>query len=129
MPKEVQIQGLDGLLDKFEALDTKVAKQSLRKALKAGGDVFKQEIVTRAPQRTGQLKAEIASLTSINANEGTGAVSVGPLKHAFYGEFAEFGTRHQPAKPFIRPAFDQKADDALTAFTDVLRDAVDEASK
>ena len=129
MAKEIQMEGLDGLLDKFQALETKVAKQALRKALKAGGDVFKKEIVARAPQKTGQLKAEIASATSINANEGTGIVSVGPLKHAYHGMFAEFGTRHQPAKPFLRPAFDGKADDALNAFAEVLKDAVDEASR
>ena len=129
MADSFHVNGLEGLLQKFQDLDIKAAKKSLRKALKAGGDVFQQEIIARAPERTGQLRAEIASSTSVNPNEGTGTVSVGPLQHAFYGEFAEFGTRHQPAHPFMRPAIDSKAGEAIDAFANTLRDAIDEAAQ
>jgi HK97 gp10 family phage protein len=31
-------------------------------------------------------------------------VDVGPSKRGFYLAFSEFGTRHQPPRPFMRPA-------------------------
>jgi hypothetical protein len=31
---------------------------------------------------------------------------------------AEFGSKHQPAKPFMGPAFDSSSDEALSVFVD-----------
>ena len=127
--REVKVEGLTELLEKFTALDERVAKRALRKALRAGGKVFKDAIIARTPVKTGQLRDDIIAATSVNASEGTGTTSAGPTKHSYYGEFEEFGTSHQPAKPFIRPAFDAAGDDALEAFVSVITEEVDEASK
>ena len=126
---DVHIDGLTELLDKFTALDTKAAKGSLRKALKAGGKVFKDEVIARTPVKTGQLRDDIIAASTIDANQGTGTCSIGPTIHSFYGEFQELGTSKQPARPFMRPAFDAKADDAIDAFVTVLNEAIDEATK
>lgn len=39
---------------------------------------------------------------------------LGPDPTHFYGIFPEFGTRHQSATPFLRPAWDQHKDEVLT---------------
>ena len=127
--RQVRIEGLTELLEKFDALDSKAAKGALRKALRAGGAVFKQAIIQRTPVKTGQLRDDIIAATSIDASERTGTSSAGPTRHSFYGEFEEFGTSHQPAKPFMRPAFDSAGEDALNAFVEVMTDAVDKAAK
>jgi HK97 gp10 family phage protein len=41
--------------------------------------------------------------------------------YAFYWRFLEFGTRFIAAKPFLRPAFENKYQDAIDKFRDYLR--------
>ena len=127
--RDVHVEGLTELLAKFQALVTKAAKGALRKACRAGGEVFKQAIIERTPVKTGQLRDDIINATQIDANEGTGTASAGPTRHSFYGEFEEFGTSHQPARTFMRPAFDAGGEEALQAFVNVMTDALDEASR
>lgn len=62
----------------------------------------------------GYLRASIrrAVKKEPDAN-GSMTVGVGASRAAFYWMFQEFGTRHQPARPFLRPAFDAQAPTAL----------------
>jgi HK97 gp10 family phage protein len=41
----------------------------------------------------------------------------------------EFGTAHHAAKPFLRPAFDSKAAEAVRVFADALRDRIERIKK
>ena len=51
----------------------------------------------------------------------TGAeISISWRGVAFYGDFYERGTSRQAAKPFLRPAFDAKKEEALTIFKEKL---------
>lgn len=54
---------------------------------------------------------------------------LGPDPDHFYGSFNEFGTVHQAAKPFMRPAFDQYVDETLTVFGKELGQAIEKAAK
>lgn len=47
----------------------------------------------------------------------------------FYGLFVEFGTVNQPGKPFMRPAFDQSKDQALSAVQSNLGKGIAAAAK
>lgn len=47
-------------------------------------------------------------------------VAVGPERKFFYGYFLEYGTAHQPAQPFMRPAFDTKAQTTLGMLASLL---------
>lgn len=48
------------------------------------------------------------------ADSSTGiAMTMGPERQAFHGTFQEFGTVHHAARPFMRPAWDAGADNAL----------------
>jgi len=44
-----------------------------------------------------------------------------------WGMFSEFGTKHQAAKPFIRPAFEGSGQSALDALVNKMREAFKEA--
>lgn len=61
----------------------------------------------------------------VDLPEGAAAVAIGPTKkHGWYGHFIEFGTAPTdshpgtPAKPFVRPAFDEKAEAAQRSLQD-----------
>lgn len=52
-------------------------------------------------------------------------VTVGPAQSAFYGLFHEIGAGHNPAKPFLRPAFDENVDRIVKAIGESLEAATD----
>lgn len=56
---------------------------------------------------------------------GDAFVGVSWRGNAFYGRFIEFGTSKYPAKPFLRPAFDAKKEEALTIFKQKLADNIE----
>ncbi len=60
-----------------------------------------------APQRTGKLRRDIAYTYKITAKNQdiTGYIGVQKgKKRAFYAYFVEYGTRKMAARPFLRPA-------------------------
>jgi HK97 gp10 family phage protein len=141
----IQVQGLSELNAKLEQLPIEVAKKLFRKALRAGGDVLKKEVVNRAPVKTedsgpnsnslspGALKRGIKSRVSVKPEKGAGTVSIQPGKNeAHVARWLETGytlTGHKPgkkqiknipAKPFFRPAVDSAGQKAIEAFTESL---------
>jgi HK97 gp10 family phage protein len=113
----------------------KMLRKGVRDALRAGGEVLRQAISDGAPvsedethgHPSGFLKDHIGMKVSVSVKNDTGNIKVGPVKKAFYAMFPEFGTRHQPAKPFIRPAFEGNAQSALDAFINKLKEAFKDA--
>jgi HK97 gp10 family phage protein len=62
-----------------------------------------------APLRTGELQRHIQLTTRHTSNTATAVVEVvdsgkGAQEHEAI--FAEFGTVHEPARPFMRPAYE-----------------------
>jgi HK97 gp10 family phage protein len=55
-----------------------------------------------------------------------GAAYVGWSREAFYGRFMETGTKKMPARPHIRPGFEQKKEQVARAMLDVLRGEMEE---
>lgn len=58
-----------------------------------------------------------------------GRVLVGPPKSKFYLYFMEVGTRRQPARPFMRPAFDANKERAESILIEELRKGIEEAAR
>ncbi len=131
----VKITGLEQLSQKMQEFPDKLVQKGVRNALKAGGEVLRAAISAGAPvsedvthgHEPGFLKDHIAATVSTSVKNDKGTVKVGPVAKAFYAMFPEFGTRHQAAKPFIRPAFEGNGQKALDAFVDVLREKFKEA--
>ncbi|MYM31487.1 hypothetical protein GTP58_24440 [Duganella sp. CY15W] len=127
-------------LDAFlQSLPAKVEANILRSALRAGANVFKDEIKATIPVQLGELQRSVRVSTSSNRGTVTAKVKVGNEK-AWYWRFVEFGTAahrigpknakalalagvivgwvHHPGarpKPFMRPAFDGRSGTALEA--------------
>lgn len=73
------------------------------------GAIAEQEIAARAPVRTGALKRSIDEQSTRSAAGATAIVEVADSDQSgaeHYAVFDEYGTSHQPARPFFRPGFE-----------------------
>jgi HK97 gp10 family phage protein len=134
----VEVVGLDDLLTAFSEMQPQMVKRALHDALDLGGTVLQTALAEAAPRYegdatpphpAGQLEADIRRVVKMKPAEGQGIVAVGPSAASFYGAFDEFGTSHQEAKPWVRPAFDSSVDEAMDVFDQVLSAYIDEFCK
>lgn len=137
----VEIKGLDELERRLSEQAPKVAQKVLRNAGKKGGEVIRLAIAANAPVDTGFLEQHFVmkqsfrdtGMTVVIGPQADAGYFRGATRHGVKVEFkgsphfadvaarmAEFGSKHQAAKPFMGPAFDSSADDALSVFIDEL---------
>ena len=100
-------------------------REHLEEALNAGAEVVLQAAKQNAPVRTGWLRDHLAIKTAFDDDKGV-VVLVGgnPQQDGRSGNLAywqEFGTSKQPARPFLRPAFDTSKLAAQAAIVATLR--------
>jgi len=133
-------------LDAFlQSLPAKLEKNIMRSALRAGAKVFREEARANVPVALGALKKSVRISTGSKGGQVTASVKAGDKK-AWYWRFVEFGTAAHviapeeagalavgglvrekiehpgaTAKPFMRPALDAKADEAIAAVTAQIR--------
>ena len=84
------------------------------------------------PVRTGALKRSITTAVERRRKgQAERVVVIGFKKpHSRRAHLEEFGTRHSAAHPFMRPALDTKANEALSEMGDELAKGIaDEAAK
>lgn len=104
----------------LRSIDLKVQRKIVSKALREGAKPIVKEAKQNAKKttRTGTLWKSIKAVTGkskrylksivITTTKGKG------VKHdAFYAHLVEFGTAHSRPSPFMRPALDAKADEAI----------------
>lgn len=141
---QVTIEGAEEIKAALKAIGVK-AEKVLEDAVLEGAEEIRAETARRAPRKTGALAQSIEKkVTKIEPGRVT--VQVGPDRKHFYGLFLEFGTQAHEitpknkkalrlpegiyasaehggirARPFIRPAFDEKKDEAEAAVGRVLR--------
>jgi HK97 gp10 family phage protein len=117
---QYRITGASELDRVLKQLPTQVAKKELTGAVMAGADIVRKNAQSRAPFRfepsgpiqrskgvtyPGELKRSIRRRVQ---KMGTASVTVAVgIGRAFWGMFREFGTRHEPARPWFRPAWDE----------------------
>lgn len=140
----VKIEGLKEIEDALAAAGPKLARGAVRKALKAGGAVFLKRAKALAPvlteatpqRKPGELRNAIAEVDRMDARKQQGRARIGlkytkkgPQDPGVYGLFVEFGTKKMPAKPYMRPAYDEARKEAESVFTAELRAGVPELGK
>jgi HK97 gp10 family phage protein len=84
-------EGMDQLQKDFDKLQTLTKLEILKKAIRKGGNLVKDEASTRAPRDTGAL-AENMTTRMKDSDLNSLRVDVGPGKNEFYGFFQEYGT-------------------------------------
>lgn len=155
----VHIEGLDQLRKNLRALPEQLQKKALGDAVAKGAHVIKTEAAARAPvlatqtpyRIPGVLRRMIRSTRGIRRDSEASAFvlvrkqtrkalakfkqrtrgqarAVNP-QDAWYWRFLEFGTSKMAARPFLRPAFDTKKEDAARTIKDALREGIEAAAK
>lgn len=141
-----RITGLKELTEALKELPKGIAKNVLRGGVGAGAAVLRKEIKQRAPVYTGQVaqghpppgtlkravyQRQIRELS--NAIQQTFFVGVrtgkkvdrkGNTLDAYYVRWVEYGSTKMTARPFIRPAFDAKKAEAITAVRDYMAERI-----
>lgn len=113
-------------------MGTTVARAAGRKALRQGANVILHEarLLVKAghpafPEKITGLMAR-SLYTHDRGILGDNIVfSVDLKKMAFYGRFVEFGTSRSRAYPFMRPAAEGKAQEAVRVIADTLQGVIE----
>lgn len=151
----VKVEGLSQIHKALSELGRKVSNKIAVKAMREGGKIVREQARQNAPvlsqstpyRRAGTLKKAIKSSTKVLKNGKIGTVirvktlttkqietfkvrsgKKGALnpKDPYYWRFLEFGTSKMPAKPFLRPAFEQSKEKAATEIITTLKRGIEE---
>jgi HK97 gp10 family phage protein len=155
MARNINITGGEALAKALKELPTKIERNIMRSAMRKGARVIANEAKANVPVDDGDLKRSIRVTTRSQKGEVT-ATAVAGNKRAFYANWVEFGTvghmiNAKPgkllkftardgkvietprvlhpgarAKPFMRPALDNKADEAVKAVARQVRAKLNE---
>jgi HK97 gp10 family phage protein len=115
----IKFEGGAALAKTLEALPAAVAGRVLKAALLEGGERIRARAAQLAPRAPGSPDlADNINLAPVRRNVdeaavGAEVVGIGVPRRFFYDAMLEFGTRHQPAQPFYRPALDEEGDRAI----------------
>lgn len=132
MDLDFRVAGLAEYEQMLFALGTAGARRAGKKALRQGANVIMKEARILAvaghpghPNKmTGRMVKSI--YTHDRGVMGDNIVfSIDVKKLAFYARFVEFGTSRSRAFPFMRPAAENKAREAVGVIADVLRPAIE----
>lgn len=137
----IKIDGLQQLMAKSEAVNRSV-RSVLGPAVKAGADIIQDDAQRRAREKSGDLKKGIVSRITWdkNASKAFAGCGMDPAmndvfvkytkdgKRYYYPASIEFGTRHAPAYPFMRPALDDNRARIKAVVADHIRRAVEGAT-
>lgn len=110
------IKGIPAIEKAIRELEPKIAKKVIRKNIRKGLKPIKAEVEAQAPVESGATKASV-KIRAMKGKRGRIGVNVqigaGDFKgETFYAAFREYGTSKMEADPFMRRAFDNKAESA-----------------
>jgi len=135
MSMTTQVTGLSELMRNLRQLPAKVQSKALRNAVSAGAEVIRAEAELRAPRYTGKVgkdhpppgtlkKAVYKAAMPDESTADREVWQVNVRRKAYYAHMVEFGTVKMPARPFMRPAWDAKAGEALAVMKTKLAQAI-----
>ncbi|OOH89535.1 hypothetical protein BMT54_06485 [Pasteurellaceae bacterium 15-036681] len=149
----VKVSGLKELGKAMQDLGRKASNRIAVKAMRKGGAIVRDKARANAPvlqeqvphRKAGTLKKAITSRTKIKRGGKTETIiwvkgltgkQISKFKgktgksgkdnpnDPYYWRFVEFGTSKMPAKPFLRPAFEQSKQQASDAIISTLREEI-----
>jgi HK97 gp10 family phage protein len=147
MPKAgMTLLGAKELERTFRTLGERVQRKVTRQAVNAAATPVVKAAKAKAPQESGTLKKSLGKKVRTYKQTGTVTAIVGPRtdvegehdgkvrKPKFYAHLVEGGHidesgNHVPAKPFLRPAFDETQGQALGVMADKLAAGVVKEAK
>jgi HK97 gp10 family phage protein len=119
------IEGAEELNEALRDVGDSVTGIIVRQAAEAGANVIAEEAQRLAPVDEGDLRDSIKAKPR-RIQQGRAQFEIGPGGDAWYGKLVELGTEKMPAKPYLRPAFDAKQEEAQQAVADAIRAALED---
>lgn len=155
MMDKVEIEGLKELQLKLLELPKRLARNAMRAAVGAGAAVIRTEIKMRAPVYTGKvsdghpppgtLKRAVVSkyiremsndfeaVFKVTVRKGKRFAKQGKKENlsqdAYYAMWVELGTAKMAPRPFFRPGYEAKKQEALNAMIQKLRERLEQEAK
>lgn len=126
----VEVEGLDEAVRRVRSLTSSLEAKEVEQVLVKGMRVVRDEAKQRVPVRTGLLKSAIkARIGKRRGKFVAGAFSAVDFKKAPHAYLVEYGTRHSPAKPYFRPAWDTKKEAVKKQIEEDLRELLEKGLK
>ena len=138
----LDFSGLQDIARDLQTLSKAENNKVLRDSTRAGAELLRQEVIDRAPEKTGKLKKNVVVVTQkshrrgeissgvhirgVNPRTGNSDMKASNKRNAFYWRFVELGTSTAPAHPFVRPAFDTRMEEAAQVAMQRMNQAIDE---
>lgn len=119
------VTGTRDLEAKLGRLSNAMAAQHLANATLAGALVIEAGAKEKAPVRTGNLRRSIHSAI-VESSATHAAAMVGT--DVEYAPYLEYGTRRMSARPYLRPALDERKDQARVVIEAALRNLLSQAT-
>lgn len=155
MMDKVEIEGMQELQAKLLELPKRLAKNAVRAATGAAAAVIRNEIKLRAPVYTGavsdghpppgtlkravvskyitELSNDFEAVFKVTVRKGKRFTKQGKKQNlsqdAYYAMWVELGTAKMAARPFFRPGYEAKKQEALDALIQKLRDRLEQEAK
>lgn len=138
----IKIEGLEKLLDKLDAVDNAHKYEALEDGLAQGGLVAIEEAKRRVPVKSGALRDSLhvggyTKLTPEYKPLGAYGALKGPIGKGKdkgvligttlpYAQLVERGTKRTAARPFLRPAADEKRTEIVKEVEKAIQGIIDE---
>jgi len=134
---EFKISGFDDTERNLRRLPEEIAGRVLSSALRTAAIPMAATAAYTAPRSDTPSRAghaadsvKVRKFTDQNSgNDLEANVWIGPDRGHFYLSFAEWGTKNETARPFMRPAFDRDGQALIDRLGNELGSAVERAAK
>lgn len=117
----VDIRGQRETIRALETLSSKLQRKAISKSSRISGKILMEAAKRYAPVDTGTLKKSIKVRALKRNRRGDVGVVVGTSQREFvgdlfYGAMVEYGTSKMEAKPYMRPAYEEKKDEIVSTY-------------
>jgi HK97 gp10 family phage protein len=121
----VTLLNAERLIRKLKELPDKLAKKLTRSSLRVAGNILLKATKERAPVLSGALKKSLKLRAPRRSRKNKDKIRLRIVTSAidnlfagdtYYGAFYEFGTKHQPPRPFMKQAANDSRQGVIAAF-------------
>jgi HK97 gp10 family phage protein len=120
---QVKIEGGPKVVAALQELSTRLQTTVLKDALVQAGQPMARRAASLAPKGDASAPT-LSNILVVPLRRRAGApgatVAIGPAADVTYARFQEYGTKHMPAHPFLRPAFHSDAEATIQRLVPLL---------